>query len=68
VKPGFVDTSMTEGMKLPPALTAKPDEVARAILRADAVKRDVVYVKPIWQIIMLIIRLLPESIFKRLKL
>lgn len=68
VKPGFVDTSMTEGMKLPPALTAKPDEVAQAILRADARKRDVVYVKPVWQIVMLIIRLLPESIFKRLKL
>jgi decaprenylphospho-beta-D-erythro-pentofuranosid-2-ulose 2-reductase len=68
VKPGFVDTSMTEGMKLPPALTAKPDEVAQAILRADTGKRDVVYVKPIWQIIMLVIRLLPEAIFKRLKL
>lgn len=68
VKPGFVDTSMTEGMKLPPALTAQPVEVAQAILRAEAGKRDVVYVKPIWQIIMLIIRLLPETIFKRLKL
>ncbi len=68
VKPGFVDTSMTEGMKLPPALTAQPEEVAQAILRADAGKRDVVYVEPIWQIIMLIIKLLPERIFKRLKL
>ncbi len=68
VKPGFVDTSMTEGMKLPPTLTAKPDEVAQAILRADAGKRDVVYVKPIWLMVMLIIRLLPESIFKRMKL
>jgi decaprenylphospho-beta-D-erythro-pentofuranosid-2-ulose 2-reductase len=68
VKPGFVDTSMTEGMKLPPVLTAKPSEVAQAILRAEAGGRNVVYVKPIWQIIMLIIMLLPETIFKRMKL
>jgi decaprenylphospho-beta-D-erythro-pentofuranosid-2-ulose 2-reductase len=68
VKPGFVDTSMTEGMALPPALTAKPAEVAQAVLRAEAGKQDVTYTKPIWQFIMLVIRLLPESIFKRLKL
>jgi short-subunit dehydrogenase len=68
VKPGFVDTAMTAGMKLPPPLTAKPDEVARAILRADAGKRDVIYVKPVWRVIMTIIKLLPETVFKRLKL
>ncbi len=68
VKPGFVDTSMTEGMKLPPLLISQPDAVARAVLAAEAGKRDVVYVKPIWRLIMLVIKLLPESIFKRLKL
>ena len=31
VKPGFVNTRMTEGMKLPARLTAEPAEVARAI-------------------------------------
>jgi hypothetical protein len=30
--------------------------------------RDVIYVKPIWLIVMTIIRLIPEPIFKRLKL
>lgn len=67
VKPGFVDTAMTKGMKLPPALTAQPEEVAAAILKADHLGRDVVYVRPIWRLIMLAIRLLPEPIFKRLK-
>src|ERR1700709_2942426 len=28
VKPGFVDTKMTEGMNLPSLLTAQPEEVA----------------------------------------
>jgi short-subunit dehydrogenase len=69
VKPGFVRTKMTAGMKLPGLLTAEPAEVGEAIFRATAVRaRDVVYVKPIWLIVMTIIKLIPESIFKRLKL
>jgi short-subunit dehydrogenase len=68
VKPGFVDTRMTEGMKLPPALTAQPDEVAAAILNAEIRSRDVVYVRPVWRLIMAIIRALPERVFKTLKL
>lgn len=68
VKPGFVDTAMTAGMKLPPLLTAQPDEVAKAIVAAHRRGRDVVYVKPIWRLIMLIITAIPERIFKRLNL
>jgi decaprenylphospho-beta-D-erythro-pentofuranosid-2-ulose 2-reductase len=68
VKPGFVDTRMTEGMKLPPLLTAQPEEVANAILAAEAKGRDVIYVRPIWLLVMTVIRLIPERIFKKLKL
>lgn len=68
VKPGFVRTRMTEGMPLPGALTAEPDEVARAVLAAEAKGRDVIYVRPVWRLIMLIIRSLPEAVFKRTKL
>jgi decaprenylphospho-beta-D-erythro-pentofuranosid-2-ulose 2-reductase len=69
VKPGFVRTKMTAGMKLPSLLTAEPDEVAEAIYRATAVRpRDVIYVKPVWRIVMTIVGWIPESIFKRLKL
>ncbi len=68
VKPGFVRTRMTEGMALPGLLTADPDEVARAVLAAQAKGRDVIYVRPVWRLIMLIIRLLPETVFKRTKL
>jgi decaprenylphospho-beta-D-erythro-pentofuranosid-2-ulose 2-reductase len=68
VKPGFVDTSMTAGMKLPPALTAQPGPLAAAVLRAHARRRNVIYFKPIWRLIMTIIRLIPESVFKKMKL
>jgi short-subunit dehydrogenase len=68
VKPGFVDTRMTAGMKLPPLLTAKPEEVARAVLRAEAGRRDVIYVRPIWRLVMAIIKAIPEKVFKRLNL
>lgn len=68
VKPGFVATQMTAGMKLPPPLTAQPDEVAQAILRAHEKRRDVIYVRGRWRLIMAIIRAIPERLFKHLSL
>ena len=68
VKPGFVATQMTAGKDLPPRLTAQPAEVARAIVSAHKKGRDVIYVKPVWRIVMLVIRTIPERVFKRLPL
>ena len=68
VKPGFVDTSMTEDLDLPPLLTAKPSAVADDVFRAVKSKKDVVYTKWFWRLIMTVITLLPEKLFKRLKL
>ena len=68
VKPGFVDTQMTEGMDLPAPLTAKPEQVASAVLKAHRKGRDVIYVLGRWRLIMAIIRAIPEGIFKRLSL
>ena len=68
IKPGFVDTPMTKGMTLPPALLATPDEVARDIVRAVDRKKAVLYTPPIWALIMLIIRNIPGPIFRRLNL
>ena len=68
VLPGFVATQMTESMDLPPKLTAEPSEVADAIARAVERKKDVLYVRPIWCLIMLIIRNIPERIFKGMKI
>jgi len=67
IKPGFVDTAMTYGM---PGLflVAQPAAVGEAIARAVAKKRNVLYVPWFWWGIMTIIRSIPESLFKRLKL
>lgn len=68
VLPGFVATRMTEGMDLPALLTAQPNEVADAIARAVKGKRDIVYVRPVWWLVMTIIRAIPERVFKRMKI
>ncbi len=68
VLPGFVATRMTEGMDLSPRLTAQPEEVAEAIYRAHQRGRDAVWVRPIWRLIMAVIRALPEPLFKRTRL
>lgn len=68
VQPGFVYTRMTEGMPLPKPLTAKPEEVAAVVYKAVLKKKDVVYVKWFWRWIMLIIKNIPEFMFKKLKL
>lgn len=68
VQPGFVYTRMTEGMPLPKPLTATPELVAQAVYKAALAKKNVIFVKGWWKWIMLIIRNIPESIFKKMKL
>ncbi|MFC7348348.1 SDR family NAD(P)-dependent oxidoreductase [Chryseobacterium zhengzhouense] len=68
VKPGFMATKMTEGLPLNPKLTATPKQAAECIYKAFKKQKNVAYVLPIWGIIMLIIRNIPEFIFKKLKL
>ena len=68
VKPGFVATAMTEGLDLPAPLTAQPEELGAAVLRAVAKKRNVIYTRPVWRLIMGVIRAIPEPIFKKLSL
>ena len=68
VKPGFMRTKMTEGLPLPAPLTADPAKAAKIIVKAAKKKKNTAYVLPIWSLIMLIIRNVPEFIFKKLKL
>jgi len=67
VKPGFVDTAMTFGM---PGLflVASPEYVGEKIASGVDKKANTLYVPWFWQFIMLIIRSIPEMLFKRLKL
>lgn len=68
VKPGFVDTSMTEDLDLPALLTAQPEAVAKDVYRAVKRRKDVIYTRWFWQWIMLVIKVIPERIFKKLRL
>ena len=67
IKPGFVDTPMTAAVKKSP-LFASARRVARGIHRAIEHRRDVVYIPWFWRPVMMVIRGLPERLFKRLHL
>ena len=67
IKPGFVDTPMTAAFKKG-ALWATPASVAAAIVRAMDGGKSVIYTPWFWRPIMWIIRSVPESLFRRLRL
>ncbi len=65
IKPGPVATPMTAHMN-----TRKADvnAVAKAIVAAIDRKADVLYVPGIFRLIMLVVRTIPERVFKKLNL
>jgi len=67
IKPGFVDTPMTAQFNKG-LLWAKPEAVAIKIVRAIDARKGVVYVPAFWRLIMAVIRLIPQALFRRLKL
>jgi NAD(P)-dependent dehydrogenase (short-subunit alcohol dehydrogenase family) len=66
VKPGFVKTSMTEGLPAPP-FAGEPDRVAAQVLSAIDRGTPVVYAPPIWALVMLVIRWLPRFVMRRIR-
>lgn len=67
VKPGPVDTAMTWGLGKMPFMTT-PEMVAEDILRGLKKRCNVVYTAGIWRMVMTVIRLVPEPIFKKLSI
>ncbi len=67
IKPGFVDTPMTADFPKG-ALWAKPEKIAKDITKAIEKNKNTLYTPFFWRYIMLIIRNIPESIFKKLSL
>ena len=65
VKPGFVKTGMTSGLK-PPPFAGEPDGVAADIVRAIDRGAPVVYTPRIWQLVMLVIKQLPRAVMRRI--
>ncbi len=66
ILPGYVRTKMVSGRKLPPLITATPEQVAADIVRAMGRGQDVLYTIWVWRYIMLVTRHIPECVFKRL--
>lgn len=64
VKPGFVHTSMTSGLK-PPPFAGQPDQVAADVLRAIERGTPVVYTPAMWRLVMLVIRNLPRFVMRK---
>ena len=68
VKPGFIYTKMTSHLELPYLLTTNPDSISKDIIKSILKKREVVYSKWFWKWIMISIKLIPDFIFKKMKL
>lgn len=64
VKPGFVRTSMTDGLPVPP-FAGEPERVAAEAIRALDRGRPVVYSPGIWRWVMAVIRRLPRAVMRR---
>lgn len=67
IKLGFVDTKMIAGMR-GAFLRASPHKVAKDIVASLERGAGIVYLPWFWRYIMLVIRSIPESFFKRLRL
>ena len=66
IKPGYVETAMTEGMGLSDMITA--DEAARQILGAARNRVNQRYVPLKWGLIMAVVRAVPSFLFRRLNI
>lgn len=67
LKPGFVDTPMTAEFPKNP-LWAQPQTIAKIIVTSIEQKKNIVYAPSFWRFIMMIIKSIPEAVFKRLSL
>jgi short-subunit dehydrogenase len=65
VKPGFVKTGMTAGLK-PPPFAGEPDQVAKIVMQAIERGTPEVYAPGPWRFVMLVIRNLPRAVMRRI--
>lgn len=67
IKPGLVDTPMTKQLNKG-ILWAKPNDIAKGIVSSIDKNKYTVYLPKFWRLIMLVIRSIPEMIFKKMGL
>lgn len=65
VKPGFVKTGMTAGLK-PPPFAGEPDQVAGDVIAAMDARKPLLYTPGMWALVMLVIRWLPRFVMRKI--
>jgi len=65
VRPGFVATRMTAGLKPAPFATT-PEDVAECVVRGLETGEDLVWAPPVLRWVMAAVKLLPRAVFRRL--
>ena len=65
VRPGFVHTKMTEGMK-PAPLSTTPEAVAQIVVDAVRNRKELVWAPAPLRVLMSVLRHIPRAIFRRL--
>jgi decaprenylphospho-beta-D-erythro-pentofuranosid-2-ulose 2-reductase len=65
VRPGFVHTKMTAGMKAAP-LSAQPEDVAAVVVDAVGKRKELVWAPAPLRVLMSVLRHIPRVIFRRL--
>ncbi len=65
VKPGFVKTGMTDGLK-PPPFAGEPEQVARDVSRAIERGTPLLYTPAMWGWVMFVIKRLPRFVMRRI--
>lgn len=66
VKPGFVKTGMTAGLK-PPPFAGEPDQVAKIVVKAIDSGKPVVYAPGIWRLVMTAIETMPRFVMRKIQ-
>lgn len=68
IKPGFIDSPMTNGLDLPRLLLSTPEKIASIISNAIVKKKNCIYAPFYWWFILTVIKSIPRSIFKKLSI
>ena len=68
VIPGFITSNKDKKANYPRVLVTTPEKLALRVFNAQQSNKDVIYSSTLWQLIMFVIKLIPEALFKRLKI
>ena len=66
VIPGYISTN-TFDIDAPKILITSPEKCAQKIFRSIKKNQDIIYINYFWKLIMFLVLLMPENIFKKMK-